>query len=322
MIGWFKSTRKSGSVGPRSDRDILEQLAYESLKEQRRARRWSILFKAFFAIYLVVILFLFVDDSIAPTTDDHSALVELEGVIADDGDVDADRVVGGLRAAFEADSAKGIILRINSPGGSPVQSRYINDEIKRLRKKHTNKPVYAVVSDVCASGGYYVAVAADRIYANEASIVGSIGVLMNGFGFVEAMKKLGIDRRLMTAGRYKGMLDPFSPRDPVAEGHNQELLDQIHEQFIDAVKDGRGDRLVDNEDVFSGLFWTGEQAKKLGLVDEFGSASYVAREVIGKEKIVDYTPKASVLERFAERIGMAIAKTLGTETLVQRLTIR
>lgn len=322
MTGWFKSTRKNGGVGPRSDRDILEQLAYESLKEQRRARRWSILFKVFFAIYLVVVLYLFLDHGIAPTTDDHSALVELEGVIADDGDVDADRVVGGLRAAFEADGAKGVILRINSPGGSPVQSRYINDEINRLRKKHTNKPVYAVVSDVCASGGYYVAVAADRIYANEASIVGSIGVLMNGFGFVEAMKKLGIDRRLMTAGKYKGMLDPFSPRDPVAEGHHQEILDQIHEQFIDAVKDGRGDRLVDNEDVFSGLFWTGEQAKKLGLVDDFGSASYVAREVIGQEKIVDYTPQASILERFAERIGVAIAKTVGTETIVQRLTIR
>ncbi len=322
MTGWFKSTPKSGGVGPRSDRDILEQLAYESLKEQKRARRWNILFKAFFAIYLLVVLYLFLDHGIAPTTEDHSALVELEGVIADDGDVDADRVVGGLRAAFEADSARGVILRINSPGGSPVQSRYINAEIQRLRKKYSDKPVYAVVSDVAASGGYYVAVAADRIYANEASIVGSIGVLTNGFGFIGAMKKLGIDRRLMTAGKYKGMLDPFSPRDPVAEGHHQEILDQIHEQFIDAVKDGRGDRLVDNEDVFSGLFWTGEQAKKLGLVDEFGSASYVAREVIGEEKIVDYTPKASILERFAERIGMAIAKTLGTEAIVQRLSIR
>lgn len=322
MTGWFKSTRKSSGDGLRSDRDILEQLAYASLKEQRRARRWNILFKAFFAIYLLVVLYLFLDHSIAPTTDDHSALVELQGVIADDGDVDADRIVGGLRAAFEADNAKGVILRINSPGGSPVQSRYINAEIKRLRKKHANKPVYAVVSDVCASGGYYVAVAADRIYVNKASIVGSIGVLMNGFGFVEAMKKLGIDRRLMTAGKYKGMLDPFSPRDPVSEGHHQEILDQIHDQFIDAVKEGRGDRLVDNEDVFSGLFWSGEQAKKLGLVDEFGSAGYVAREVIGQEKIVDYTPKASILERFAERIGMAIAKTLGTDTIVQRLIIR
>lgn len=322
MTSWFKSNRKDSDASPRSDRDILEQLASESLKEQRRARRWSIFFKTFFAIYLVVVLFLFLDEGFAPTTDDHTALVELEGVIADDGDVDADRVVGGLRSAFEADSAKGVILRINSPGGSPVQARYINAEINRLRKKHNNKPIYAVVSDVCASGGYYVAVAADRIYANEASIVGSIGVLMNGFGFVEAMKKLGIERRLMIAGKYKGMLDPFSPRDPVAEGHHQEILEQIHEQFIDAVKEGRGDRLVDNEDVFSGLFWTGEQAKKLGLVDEFGSASYVARDVIGQETIIDYTPKANILERFAERIGMAIAKTLGAETMVRRFEFR
>lgn len=322
MTGWFKSTRKHGADAPRSDRDILERLAYESLREQRRARRWSIVFKVFFAIYLVVVLFVFLDDDIAPTTDAHTALVELEGVIAADGDVDADRIVGGLRAAFEADGATGIVLRINSPGGSPVQSRYINAEIKRLRQKHSNKPVYAVVSDVCASGGYYVAVAADRIYASEASIVGSIGVLTNGFGFVETMKKLGVERRLMTAGKYKGMLDPFSPRDPVAEGHHQEILDQIHEQFIDAVKDGRGDRLVDNEDIFSGLFWTGEQAKKLGLVDDFGSASFVAREVIGQEKIVDYTPKANILDRFADRIGLAVAKTLGAETIIQRLNLR
>ncbi len=322
MKAWFKSTRDSGGIGPRSDRDILERLAFESLKEQRRARRWSVFFKAFFAIYMVVVLFLFLDRGIAPTTEDHTALVELEGVIADGGDVDADRVVGGLRAAFENDGAKGVIVRINSPGGSPVQSRYINAEITRLKAKYAEKPVYAVVSDVCASGGYYVAVATDRIFVNEASIVGSIGVLMNGFGFVDAMKKLGVERRLMTAGRYKGMLDPFSPRDPVAEGHHQEILDQIHDQFIDAVKDGRGDRLVDNEEIFSGLFWTGEQAKKYGLVDEFGSASYVAREVIGKEKIVDYTAKASIIERIAERIGMAIVKTLGAETIIQRLTIR
>jgi protease-4 len=322
MTGWYKSTPKSDAESPRSDRDILEQLAYESLREQRRARRWSIFFKAFFAIYLVVILYLFFDDGIAPISETHTALIQLEGVIADDGDIDADRIVGGLRAAFEAESAKGVILRINSPGGSPVQSRYINAEITRLRQKYTDKPIFAVVSDVCASGGYYVAVAADRIYASQASIVGSIGVLTNGFGFVETMKKLGVERRLMTSGKYKGMLDPFSPRDPVAEGHHQEILDQIHEQFIDAVKDGRGDRLVDNEDIFSGLFWTGEQAKKLGLVDDFGSASYVAREVIGQEKIVDYTPKANILDRVAERIGLAVAKTLGTETIVQYLKLR
>lgn len=322
MAPWFKSSRPASTAIPPSERSILERIAMESLREQRRARRWSVFFKGFVVAYLLFATVTFLYPSVSPSAANHTALVELNGVIADLGDIDADRVVTGLRAAFETDKAKGVILRINSPGGSPVQSRYINDEIKRLREKYSNKPVYAVVTDVCASGGYYVAVAADRIYANEASIVGSIGVLMNGFGFVEAMNKLGIERRLMTAGRHKGMLDPFSPLDAEAREHSQKILDAIHQQFIDAVKEGRGDRLADSEEVFSGLYWTGEQAKKLGLIDDFGNASYVAREIIGQEKIVDYTPEESIIERFAGSIGAAFARTLGVRALFQRLEIR
>ncbi len=322
MAAWFKSARTNSPAIPPSERSILERIALESLREQRRARRWSVFFKGFFAIYLLFASFMYLYPSVTPSAGEHTALVELNGVITDNGDVNADRVVSGLRSAFETDKAKGVILRINSPGGSPVQSRYINDEIHRLREKHNNKPVYAVVSDVCASGGYYVAVAADRIYANEASIVGSIGVLMNGFGFVEAMNKLGIERRLMTAGKHKGMLDPFSPLDAEARGHGQKILDDIHEQFIAAVKQGRGERLADDDEVFSGLYWTGEQAKQLGLIDDFGSASYVAREIVGQEKIVDYTPEESILDRFAERIGAAFARTLDLRAMFERLEIR
>jgi len=304
-----------GSTPVRSDREILEQIALESLRERRRARRWSIFFKMFFAIYLVVVLVLMQGDSVGTSPGEHTALVDMEGVIASDGDIDADKLVTGLRAAFEEKQAKGVILRINSPGGSPVQASYVNEEIRRLREQYPDKPIYAVVSDIAASGGYYVAVAADKIYANESSIVGSIGVLMDGFGFVDAMKKIGVERRLLTAGKYKGILDPFSPLDPVARGHALSLLEQVHEQFIETVKEGRGDRLVDNEDLFTGLFWTGEQAKKLGLIDDFGNASYVAREVIGAKKIVDYTPKRSVLDRLAEQIGVGVAKTIRVDVL-------
>lgn len=303
-----------------SERDILERLAFESLREQRRARRWSIFFKAFFAVYLIVILVMISGEEVSPSAGDHTALVELDGVIEANGEVSADTVVTALRSAFDAKQAKGVILRINSPGGSPVQSDYINREIHRLRKLHPKKPLYAVVTDVAASGGYYVAAAADKIYANESSIVGSIGVLMNGFGFVETMKKLGVERRLLTAGKYKGMLDPFSPVKPVEQGHAQQLLEQVHEQFIEAVKSGRGDRLVDNEDLYSGLFWTGLQAKELGLVDDFGSASYVAREVIGEKKIVDYTVEPNFFDRFAKQLGVGVGTVLSNTLNYQTLS--
>jgi len=310
-----------------SERDILQQLAFESLRERKRARRWSIFFKSFFAIYFLLLLLVLVrSDGVTPVGGEHTALVDMDGVIEANGNISADTVVSGLRSAFEAKQSKGVILRINSPGGSPVQADYINQEILRLRKEYPNKPLYSVVTDVAASGGYYVAAASEKIYANRSSIVGSIGVLMDGFGFVDTMKKVGVERRLLTAGKYKGMLDPFSPLKPVEKGYAQSLLEQVHEQFIDAVKTGRGDRLVDNEDLFTGLFWTGTQAKELGLIDEFGSASYVAREVFGAKKIVDYTVKPNFLDRFAEQLGVGmgtiISNTLTSEVASRFLKLR
>lgn len=298
------------------EQSLLERLAFASLAEQRKSRRWSIFFRFFFAIYLLVLLLMALTAGLGeePLTGKYTALVDLDGVITADSVASADNVIAGLRSAFDS-SAKGIILRGNSPGGSPVQASYINDEIKRLRKKHPEKPLYAVIEDVCASGCYYAIAAADKIYANKSSVVGSIGVLMNGFGFVDTLKKLGVERRLLTAGKNKGFLDPFSPLLPRYREHAQELLDTIHQQFIDVVKQGRGAALKQNKDLFSGYYWTGDKAVALGLVDALGSTGYVAREVIGAEDIVDFTPRQSVLDRFAKRIGMAMAHTLSTTLL-------
>jgi protease-4 len=295
------------------EQSLLERLAFASLAEQRKSRRWSIFFRFFFAIYLLVLLIMALTAGLGekPLTGKYTALVDLDGVISADSVASADNVISGLRGAFNS-SAKGVILRTNSPGGSPVQASYINDEIKRLRKKHPEKPLYAVIEDVCASGCYYAVAAADKIYANKSSVVGSIGVLMNGFGFVDTLKKLGIERRLLTAGKDKGFLDPFSPLLPRHREHAQQLLKTIHQQFIDVVKQGRGAALKEREDLFSGFFWSGDKALALGLVDELGSAGYVAREVIGAEEIVDFTPRQSVLDRFAKRVGMAMAQTLST----------
>lgn len=287
---------------------LLEKLALSSLKEQRRARRWGIFFKFTFLAYLTLLLFLYVPGDIFSTagTDSHTALVELSGVISADSDASADMIVTGLRAAFEDDNTAGVIVRINSPGGSPVQAGYINDEILRLRAEYPDIPLYAVITDICASGGYYVAAAADKVFADKSSIVGSIGVIINGFGFVDAIEKLGIERRLLAAGEHKGLLDPFSPLKTDEVSHFKKMLAQIHQQFIDAVREGRGDRLSSDPTVFSGLVWTGEESLALGLVDALGSSSYVAREVIGVEEIVDFTPRRDFLERFAERFGAAV----------------
>ena len=299
------------------ERDLLERLAFAALTEQRRARRWGIFFKLFFAAYLVLILVLAQSDSLdgKALKAEHTALIEMEGVISSDSLANADNVISGLRAAFENKSTQGIVLRANSPGGSPVQAGYIFDEIRRLRAKHPKVPLYAVIGDMCASGCYYVVAAADKIYADKASIVGSIGVLMNGFGFVDTMKKIGVERRLMTAGEHKGFLDPFGPVKPAETKHAQQMLDEIHLQFIETVRQGRGKALKETRDMFSGLFWTGEEAIKLGLVDSLGGTSYVAREVIGAEEIVDYTYRENVLDRFARRLGTAMAQTIGTELL-------
>lgn len=302
---------KDGKTG-NWERDLIRDLAQSSLVEKRRARRWGIFFKLLTFGYLVALLVLWWPDEWQMEQikqhKAHTALVDLSGVIADGEEASADNVAAGLRAAFEDKKTKAVILRINSPGGSPVQSSYIYKEIRRLREKHSDIPLYAVVGDVCASGGYYVASAADRIFVNESSVIGSIGVLMSGFGFVDTLKKLGVERRLMTAGEHKGIMDPFSPVNEFEKRHVRQLLDQLHEEFIAAVKAGRGDRLKDSEQLFSGLFWTGREGIDLGLADDIGSAGSVARDVVGEEKIVDFTPKDDVLERLASRIGAGLAQ--------------
>ena len=292
--------------------DVISRLAFSALDEQKRTRRWSIFFKFLMFAYLLGILYLYWPGKFdAGIAEKHTALVELSGVIAPDQDANADTIITGLRDAFENENSKGVILRINSPGGSPVQAGYINDEIRRLRKEYPDKPFYAVITDICASGGYYVAAAADKIYADKASMVGSIGVLMNGFGFVDAMNKLGVERRLFTAGEHKGFLDPFQPTRESDVQHVKTLLADIHQQFITTVKQGRGERLKDSPDLFSGLIWTGEQAVDMGLVDELASSSFVAREVIGAETLVDYTPQPDLLERVSKRFGVALGRGVG-----------
>ncbi len=292
---------------------FAREFAREALAEQRRSRRWGIFFKLVFLGYLVALLLvsspgLFRDGL---GTGRHTAVVEIRGVIADDQQASADNVVSGLRKAFEDDRTAGIVLRINSPGGSPVQAGYINDEIVRLRAEHPALPVYAVITDICASGGYYIAAAADQIYADKASIVGSIGVRMDGFGFTEAIDKLGVERRLLTAGEHKGFLDPFQPLDQGEVEHVEALLGEIHQQFINTVRRGRGGRLADDPRIFSGLVWTGEQGLELGLVDALGSTSFVAREVIGEEDIVDYTVREHYFDRLARNLGASIGAMLG-----------
>jgi protease-4 len=305
-------------------RDLIQRLATSSLAEQRRARRWGIFFKFLTFAYLVGILILYTPsiDMDADGNKRHTALVELKGVISADSETNADNVVTGLRDAFENKNTAGVILRINSPGGSPVQSGYINDEIARLRTKYPDIPIYAVISDICASGGYYVAAATDTIYANKASIVGSIGVRMDGFGFVGAMEKLGIERRLLTAGEHKGFLDPFQPSKESDVAHINKLLADIHSQFISVVRTGRGDRLKETPELFSGFVWTGEQAIDLGLVDELGSASYVARDVIGAETIVDYTPEEDLFKKFSKKFGTAMGRGVGQVITGDGLTLR
>ena len=298
------------------EREVVEKLLVSTVSEARRARRWNIFFKFLLFGYLALLVVLaywdtWTGDGIKRK--DHTALVEIEGIIASaDLGVDADQVVESLEKAFKDKHTKAVMLRINSPGGSPVQSADIYGEIRRLRDKHPDIPVYAVVSDVAASGGYYIAAAADRIYANRSSIVGSIGVRMDQFGFVGAMEKLGVERRLLTAGEHKGILDPFLPLADTERAHAQGLLDGIHEQFIQAVREGRGDRLADDPDIFSGLYWTGEEGLELGLVDGFGDTRHVAREVVGEEEIVDFTVEEDVWTRLARRVGTGIGMALGS----------
>ena len=299
---------------PTFEQDVIRKLALAAVTEQRRSRRWKIFFAFLFFIYLFAIPFFISGDFRLGDEDEvgeaHTALVDLQGVIGPQADADADRIVAALREAFENDNTAGVILRINSPGGSPVQSSYIYKEMRRLREQHPDTPLYAVIADLGVSGGYYVAVGADKIYANESSVIGSIGVIMPGFGFEGAMRKLGIERRLLTAGEHKAILDPFSPAKKEETEYLQAILDEIHAEFITAVKTGRADRLAADDKIFSGLVWTGARAKQLGLIDDFGSAGQIAREVLKAEDIVNYTHEKDLFTRLSENIGVAIANQL------------
>ncbi|MDR7004510.1 protease-4 [Paraburkholderia strydomiana] len=293
---------------PGWERAALERIALAAINEQRAARRWKIFFRLLFLVLLGLVIwavFIFSGDKLA-ATGRHTALIALDGEISADTNANAEDVGAALESAFGDAGTAGVILRCNSPGGSPVQAGIIYDQIRRLRAKHPSIPLYVVVGDMCASGGYYAAAAGDKIYVDKASIVGSIGVLMDSFGFTGLMDKLGIQRRLHTSGENKGFYDPFSPETPKMDEHAQEMLDQIHGQFIDAVRQGRGKRLHETPDMFSGLFWTGQKSVELGLADGFGDANFVAREIIKAPEIVDYTVKESITDRVARKFGAAV----------------
>lgn len=306
------------------ERKALEKIALAGVAEQRRARRWGIFFKLLGFAYLTWIILLVTGwrAAEAPGAEKHTALVEIDGLIAPGSDASADRITSALQAAFEDERTQGVVLRINSPGGSPVQAQTIYDEMRRLRKKYPKIPLYAVVEDLCASGGYYVAVGADRIFVSKSSIVGSIGVRMDGFGVTGLMEKLGIERRLLTAGKNKALLDPFLPVEKDQEQYVLGLLKEIHQQFIDTVREGRGARLKETPEMFSGLIWTGEKGIELGLVDSLGTLDSVARDVIKAEEVVDYTQKENIAERIAKRFGASMASALADLAVRERPLLR
>lgn len=292
---------------PGWEREVLENLVMASIREQRAARRWRLFGRLSWLVVLLALAWMLTGRDVATTTASgpHTAVVDIKGEIANGAEASAEFVVAAMRSAFEDAGSRAVVLLVNSPGGSPVQAGIIYDEIVRLKAKHS-KPVYAVVEETCASAAYYIAAAADAIFVDKASIVGSIGVLMDGFGFTGTMEKLGVERRLLTAGENKGFLDPFSPLTEAQREHAQKLLDQIHQQFIAAVKNGRGERLKVDSDTFSGLFWTGQQAVEMGLADKLGNLDYVAREVVKVEEVIDYTRRDNVAERLAKKFGAAI----------------
>ncbi|RDI25966.1 S49 family peptidase [Pseudacidovorax intermedius] len=318
------SVKNDPTSAPGWERATLEKLAFASLKEQRAARRWKTFVRLAWLVFFIALAWMALSRA-APstaTTTAHTAVVSIRGEIADGADASAEFVIASLKSALEDPGSKGVVLLINSPGGSPVQAGIIHDEIKRLRAKH-GKPIYAVVEESCASAAYYIAAATDKIYVDKASLVGSIGVLMDGFGFTGTMEKLGVERRLLTAGENKGFLDPFSPMSDAQRAHAQRMLDQIHAQFIDVVKKGRGDRLkLDTPGLFSGLFWTGQEAVDLGLADQLGSIDYVARDVIQAEDVVDYTRRDNVAERLAKKFGAAFADVAVHATLRAAPSVR
>ncbi len=314
------SVKKTDSEGKTNGREwrLIENLVNGLFKEQKTARRWGIFFKSLMFSYLFGILGFYIytqysgSDSVTDS-EQHTAIIELEGPISADSEASADILVGGLRRAFKSEQSQAIIMRINSPGGSPVQSGYVYDEIKRLRKLYPEKKLYAVITDIGASGAYYIASAADYIYADKASLVGSIGVISSGFGFVGLMEKLGVERRALSAGENKTFLDPFSPLKDKDKVFWQSVLATTHKQFIEQVKKGRGDRLKDSPELFTGLIWTGEQALEKGLIDGLGSSSYVAREIVGVETLIDYSPNLSRLEEIIDRLGVSFATEFATK---------
>jgi len=307
------------------ERGVIEKLAFEALKEQRRSRRWGIFFKLLTFAYVTFLILIALDWRVGSDGlkgGKHTALVDIAGVIEARGSASADNITLALQHAFRDKNTQAVVLRINSPGGSPVQSGIIYDEIRRLRALYPNVPMYAVVEDMCASGGYYIASAADRIYVDKASIIGSIGVLMDGWGFTGTMEKLGVERRLLTAGENKAFMDPFSPVNPKHRDFAQSLLDEVHHQFIDVVRKGRGKRLKESPELFSGLMWTGAKSIDLGLADAYGSLDFVAREIVKAEDIVDYTERENLAERFAKRFGAAMADTLAKVIAPQTIGLR
>jgi protease-4 len=293
------------------ERSVLEKVALASVIEQRRTRRWGIFFKLLFLAYIVIISSL----AMSPISGiskmsggPHTAVIDVKGIIVSGGEADAETIIKSLNMAAKDPNTKGIILRVNSPGGSPVQSSYVHEAIRDIKKEYPDIPIHAVVEDLCASGGYFIASAADKIFVNESSIVGSIGVVMNGFGFTEAIKRLGVERRLYTAGEHKGFLDPFSDVNPGEQAHVQSMLNDIHQEFIQAVKNGRGERLKQNPNLFSGLVWAGSESIQLGLTDAIGNVQSVAKNEIGEEKIVDFTAQQPFLGKLAKGMGVAMAE--------------
>lgn len=310
---------QENTQNPAWERSLLEKAVLASVQEQRRARRWSIFFKlVFLSIFIALIFSLFSDHTARKPLSAHTAVINIDGII--DSEVNNSKMINeGIRAAFEEHQAQGIILQLNSPGGSPVQSNEVFNEILRLRALHPKKKIYAVMSDVCASGCYYIAAAANEIYANPASLVGSIGVLFDGFGFVDTLGKVGAQRRLFTAGKNKGFMDPFSPVTPEMSIFLQSMLDDTHQLFINDVKEGRGQRLKENDLTFSGIAWTGHQALEQGLVDGLGGAEYVAREIIGAETLIDYTSTPNSLDRIIQQLGISFAHAFRSEMYSQQM---
>ena len=306
------------------ERKIIEKLALAAVTEQTRARRWGVFFKSLIFIYLFAVfgmaIYPKIKMDIGVDSKYHTAVIDVVGVIAEDKDANASDIIESLRDAVKNTNTKGIILHSNSPGGSPVQSAYIYEEIRKIKKERPDLPVYAVVSDMCASGCYYIASASDKIFVNQSSLIGSIGVLMDGFGFVDIMQKMGVERRLLTAGAHKAMLDPFSPPKEDETKYMQGLLDEVHQQFISAVKAGRGDRLKETPDMFSGLVWTGEAGVKIGVADGFGNDDYVAKEIIGAETLVDFTQQGSLLEKISGKLGASFGHAIGS--LIQSPSLR